>query len=411
MNKQIFLFLTLIGSLLLGTYCWGQLKPGTWEGQLKLQEHLLLPFDFEIRSYRNQHFFINNDSESIKMDIILDTKDSLILAFPNFNSRLHLTKNNKKTLTGFWINFNKSKDYTVNCVIRYVSKNHAISRIKSTVFNETQTLPEKWEVSFNDGNGSTYPAIGLFHKNLSTLTGTFATETGDYRYLKGKIYKDSLILSCFDGAHAYLFLGKFIDSITIDGTFYSGKHWSTTWSGKANKNFELQDPDAITFLTDSSTFNFSSYNSDSSSFNFPSSAFNDKVTIIQLMGTWCPNCMDESRYLQELYNEYNKQGLNVIGVAYEIGNSFLNYKENIDRFKNKNNINYLITIGGKASKELASQQFYQLNKISAFPTAIILDKTGKVRSIHTGFYGPGTGIYYENYTSKMENLILDLLSE
>ena len=412
MNKHIFLFLTLIGSLILGNSCWGQLKTGTWQGQLKLQEQLLLPFDFEIQSDRNQQFFINNDSETIKMDVILDTKDSLIIAFPNFNSRLHLTKNNKKTLTGFWINFNKSKDYTLNCIIRYGSKNHPIYETKSTVFNEKQTLPDKWKVEFENGTADAYQAIGLFKENESNnLSGTFATETGDYRFLSGKLFKDSLLLSCFDGAHAYLFLGKFIDTTTINGNFYSGKHWSTSWTGIVNENFELKNPDSITYLLDSSAFHFSSYNLDSTLFSSSQHVFDNKVTVVQLMGTWCPNCMDESLYLQELHKKYKERGLTVIGVAYEVGGSFSNYRQNIERFKNNNNIDYLITIGGGASKDLASQQFPNLNKVSAFPTTIILDKKGNVVRIHTGFYGPSTGIYYEKYTEGMENLIIDLLSE
>jgi thiol-disulfide isomerase/thioredoxin len=380
-----------------------------WSGRLEIQPGLFLPFSFEKNSKKDNGFLIVNDAESIKMDIQFETKDSLILVFPNFNSKLFLSIKNNKTLLGYWLNYNKGSDYKIPCKIIY---NTDKKKAETPYIFNNSTLAEKWEVYFDDGNGLNYPALGLFHQNnFGNVTGTFATETGDYRYLNGLLFNDSLRLSCFDGAHAYLFLGKLLDSTTIEGAFYSGKHWSTSWIGKANKDFKLQDPDAITFAIDSSIFNFKSYYLDSSIFNYPSTTFNNEVTIIQIMGTWCPNCMDESLYLQQLYNKYNDKGLNIIGVAYEMGDSFTNYKENIVRFKNKNNIEYLITIGGKASKDLASEQFYQLNKISAFPTSIILDKKGKVKSIHTGFYGPSTGIYYENYTNEIENLIIDLLSE
>ncbi len=388
---------------------WGQLKNGAWSGNLEIQPGLFLPFSFEKNTHTEKGFFIHNDIESIKMDIQLENKDSLILVFPNFNSKLFLSIKNNKTLFGYWLNYNKGSDYKVPCKMVYNAQKKKAA--KSTIYTNN-IIPEKWEVYFNDGNGSNYPALGLLHNNQSgKLAGTFATETGDYRFLNGLLFKDSLTLSCFDGAHAYLFLGKFTDSNSIDGKFYSGKHWSTTWTGKVNDSFKLQDPDEITFLIDSSDFNFTSCDLDSNIFQYPSTSLNNKVTIIQLMGTWCPNCMDESIYLQELYYKYHKEGLNIIGVAYEMGDSFKNYKDNIVRFKNKNNIEYQITIGGKASKDLATQQFSQLNKISAFPTSIILDKKGKVRGIHTGFYGPSTGIYYENNTNKIEKLILDLLSE
>jgi thiol-disulfide isomerase/thioredoxin len=392
--------------------CWGQLKSGKWIGRLELQTDLFLPFDFERVEGVDKPYYIHNGTESISMDIVLETEDSLILTFPNFKSNLFLTKQNNQTLCGYWLNYNKGSDYKIPCIIRYENKKTQINYSKSTVFNSKHVLPEKWEVTFDDGSGSTDKAIGLFHQDKQKkLSGTFATETGDYRFLTGHLFKDSLLLSCFDGAHAYLFLAKFKNSTTVEGTFYSGKHWSTKWSGLVNETFELNHPDSITYLVDTSEFKFSSYHLDSTLFNFSASENNNQVTLIQLMGTWCPNCMDESRYLQELYAKYHSEGLNIIAVAYEIENSFSNYKQNIERFKNKNEIEYLFTVGGKASKVLASQQFPYLNKISAFPTSIIIDKKGNIRRIHTGFYGPSTGIYYENYTEKMENLILQLLLE
>jgi thiol-disulfide isomerase/thioredoxin len=412
LKKQLFLFTLILVSINSLTTCWGQLKSGKWIGTLELQTGLFLPFDFEKIEGNGNQYYIHNSTESIQMDIIFETADTLILAFPNFKSNLYLIKQNKRTLSGYWLNFNKGNDYKIPCVIRYESNKNNGDYKKSTVFNSNHVMPEKWEVTFDNGSGSTDKAIGLFHQGQQQkLTGTFATETGDYRFLEGKLFKDSLILSCFDGAHAFLFLGKLNSSTTIDGTFYSGKHWSTKWNSVVNNSFELNHPDSITYLVDPSEFTFSSYHLDSTLFNFSAANNINKVTIIQLMGTWCPNCMDESRYLQDLYAKYHSEGLNIIAVAYEIENSFSNYKKNIERFKDKNGIEYLITIGGKASKDLASKQFPNLNKISAFPTSIVLDKNGTVRNIHTGFYGPGTGIYYENYSEKMENFILQLLSE
>jgi hypothetical protein len=46
-----------------------------------------------------------------------------------------------------------------------------------------------------------------------------------------------------------------------------------------------------------------------------------------------------------------------------------------------------------------------------FPTLIIIDKNGKVRNIHTGFSGPGTGIHYAEFKDEFEKLIDNLLLE
>jgi len=52
-----------------------------------------------------------------------------------------------------------------------------------------------------------------------------------------------------------------------------------------------------------------------------------------------------------------------------------------------------------------------LNNFEAFPTLIIIDKKGVVRKIHTGFNGPGTGIYYTEFVREFEKTIDDLLAE
>ena len=50
-----------------------------------------------------------------------------------------------------------------------------------------------------------------------------------------------------------------------------------------------------------------------------------------------------------------------------------------------------------------------LNKISSYPTAILINKKGEVVNIHTGFSGPGTADIYrkfaDDYTLKVKNLL------
>jgi len=52
-----------------------------------------------------------------------------------------------------------------------------------------------------------------------------------------------------------------------------------------------------------------------------------------------------------------------------------------------------------------------LNHIMSYPTSIFLDKKGEIRKIRTGFYGPGTGKYYTEYTQNTNDFIQELLAE
>jgi len=48
----------------------------------------------------------------------------------------------------------------------------------------------------------------LFQQKGDQVSGSFATETGDYRYLKDKLLENHLPFT-FDGAHAFLFVAAF----------------------------------------------------------------------------------------------------------------------------------------------------------------------------------------------------------
>jgi peroxiredoxin len=52
-----------------------------------------------------------------------------------------------------------------------------------------------------------------------------------------------------------------------------------------------------------------------------------------------------------------------------------------------------------------------LHKINGYPTTFIIDKQGKVREIHTGFSGPGTGVYYTDWIQEFDKTIQALLVE
>ena len=66
-------------------------------------------------------------------------------------------------------------------------------------------------------------------------------------------------------------------------------------------------------------------------------------------------------------------------------------------------------LGGTASKKEASKKFSMLNEISSFPTTLFVNSKGEIIHIHTGFYGPGTGDYYDQYKKRNEGLIESIL--
>jgi thiol-disulfide isomerase/thioredoxin len=388
-----------------------KIKNGSWTGNLNLTETVNLPFKFTItKEKENTVYSIHNGDETIRLIPNGFINDSLTLDFPTFNSKLVL-KVTKKKLSGYWQNLNKGMNYTIPCTIAQ-GYNHRFEN--QALYVSNTHLPSnyngKWESTFEPSTPDAYKALGIFNQTNNQISGTFLTETGDYRFLDGNVIADSLFLSCFDGSHAFLFTGKIINN-EISGKFYSGKHWQTNWIATHNEQFELTHPDSLTQVINSDPFTVKLKDLNGNDFVFPNETYKNKVTIIQIMGTWCPNCMDETRYFKELYAKYHNQGLEIISVGYEVGESFEEHAAKISTLKTRLDLSYTFLVGGAANKGLASEQFNMLNQIISFPTAIFIGRDGTIQKVHTGFNGPGTGQYYLDYVKETEAFIEELLKK
>jgi peroxiredoxin len=158
-------------------------------------------------------------------------------------------------------------------------------------------------------------------------------------------------------------------------------------------------------------FRFMDLNKKFVSINDPK--FKNKVVIIQIMGSWCPNCMDETAFLSDFYNKNKQRGVEVIGLAYEYSTDFERSRKSIQKFKDRFNVKYtLLNTGVTVSDTLRTEKTLpQLTTIKSFPSTIFIDKKGRVAKIHTGFEGPGTGVHYEELKKEFAATVDRLLRE
>jgi thiol-disulfide isomerase/thioredoxin len=347
---------------------------------------------------------IQNAEEKIVVKDIVYNGSNVSIYFPVFSTYVEaVIKDNN--LEGYWINPEK-KDYKIPFFAQH-GRNERFAAAKKTALADVNG---KWEVTFSPGTENAYKAIGLFKQQSNKVTGTFLTETGDYRFLEGQMEEDSLKLSCFDAAHAFLFTANVKKDSIFNGIFYSGKHWNESWVAVRNDNFVLSDSDTLTYLTkgyEKLDFNFPDEKGIITSLS--DSDYKNKAIIVQIMGSWCPNCMDESVYLSEVYSKYKSKGLEIIAIDYEIRNDFEVFKRNVARMKEDLGINYKIVFGGTSKKSEAAKTLPMLNHIMSYPTTIFIDRKGKIKKIQTGFNGPGTGKIYEDYKKSTNKLIEKIL--
>jgi len=391
-----------------------KIHEGTWRGVLSLAQGTPLPFDVMVQKGKEKSTYdvhVLNGKEDIPLIWSGFVNDSVKLDFPAFGTYLLLRVVDNKTLNGYWVNPNKSGNYRVPCTF----KPHNGKRFDHPALYQSTIVPSniqgRWETTFEPDTKDAYKAVGIFEQRYNELSGTFLTETGDYRFLEGNVILDSLYLSCFDGSHAFLFRGKVTDQKKISGDFFSGKHWSCKWIASKNDSFELTDPDSLTYLKKSEPFTVKFNDPEGKPFTFPTAQTSNKVVILQIMGTWCPNCMDESRFFKEMYTKYHDQGLEIIALCYESGTDVQLQKERIETLSKRLNSGYSFVLAGTASKGLASTHFSMLNQVMSFPTAIFIGRDGNVKKIHTGFNGPGTGSYYEEYIQETDSFLQELLKQ
>lgn len=388
-------------------------KTGKWRAALKIKtvnETEEIPFQFNLNKKSGKFSMeILNAEEKIVCDEITFEADSIFIRMPVFDSGIKGKFVSDTLIEGAWFNYSKGSDYIVPFYAEY-GKPYRF-KINSKQHSNTD-ISGKWSVEFSPGKAGHYAAIGIFRQNGKDVTGTFLTETGDYRFLEGAISNDTLLLSCFDGSHAFLFSSILENSKMSNGNFWSGTHWQEPWIAYRNDKAKLSDPDSLTFLKKGyDKISFSFPDMDSNIVSLSDKKFQNKVVIIQIMGSWCPNCLDETVFLSELYKNEHEKGLEIIGLSFERNQEFNKAKQAVKRFKEQLNAPYYFLIAGTASTAKANEALPMLNNIMSFPTTIFIDRTGKVRKIHTGFNGPGTGEYYENYKKETMIFLEKLLRE
>ena len=351
---------------------------------------------------------IHNWNENIPLDSIKLNGDSFHIDMPLFNTSLdgHITSDS--TFNGKWTDHSRDSLYQ----IAFIATHNADFRPRHVI--DTKHADKlTYEVVFSpDSIADLSKAVGIFYRKSNTLVGTFLTESGDYRFLEGEDTGKSLHLSCFDGAHLFYFCANREGDQLTDGKFYSGNHWSEEWKGTMNESASLRNPDSLTFVQDKkSSFDFTVRNFDGNSVTFDSSHFKGHVTIVQIFGSWCPNCTDESIFVKSLYQKYHSRGLEVIPVAFERTADVSLAKQAVFSQFEELDLQYTPYFGGISNNGQSTKTFHKLSRISSYPTMVIIDKLGVVRKIHTGFYGPGTVEHFERHCTELTQFIEKLLAE
>jgi thiol-disulfide isomerase/thioredoxin len=426
------LFLTLLSACIVVQNPHTGLAPGRWRGVLKLTPGQMappdestfgdlqfeevsegeLPFLFDVVYDDEERFHIEliNGEERIRAEHITigrdpaTARDTILIEFPVYDTYISALYEND-VLEGEWV-VNYKDNYRIPFVAHF-GQGYRFTQLRKT---PDMDLSGKWEVNFGLDTDAPYPAVGEFRQEGNQLYGTFLTETGDYRFLEGTVQADKFYLSCFDGSHAFLFEGKILPDSTLIGSFRSGSHHRSTWEGKRNDEARLADPHLLTTVTDDQPLNLSLEDPDGNLVSLDDEAYAGKVKVVQIMGTWCPNCRDETDFLNAYQKAHPGEELAFLAVAFERYPEKEKAMEALRRFSQNMQLGYPIVLGGTSNKQDAGKVFPMLSGIKAYPTLLLLDRQNRIRRIHTGFSGPATS-EYARFQEEFDRYLQQLLAE
>lgn len=394
-----------------------QLSTGQWRGELERTDGNHIVFNFEVgKSPGMPIIYIRNATERLTVDDITVQGDSVFIRLPFFDSQFRAAFVDDRQIKGVWIKRLADRDQVMPFVA--VNNGGKTYRFKTGSTKPVADITGRWAVTFSiPDNERVVKAVGVFTQQGAVLTGSFLTPSGDYRYLEGVVDGDSLKLSGFDGGYAIYFTAGIDDAQRISGGKYFSGAGAIPRAWEARKDPEASLPDDLSStrlrpgVSPKLNFTFSDVNG--SPVSIHDSRFKNKVVIVQIMGSWCPNCMDETAFLNEIYRKYKPKGVEIIGLAYERTEDLSRSRQSVQNFIKRLKVEYpvLITPVAAGNPENARKTLPQLEKIAAFPTTIFADRKGEIQKIHAGFNGPGTGAEYEKQKEKYIAIIEALLAQ
>jgi len=116
------------------------------------------------------------------------------------------------------------------------------------------------------------------------------------------------------------------------------------------------------------------------------SDFRGKPVLINFWATWCPSCVSEMPYIQEIYEEWSDKGLVVLAI--NIGES----SSKVEEFMQSHNLSFTVLLDIK-------QNVAQKYNFQYIPTTFFIDKDGIIQEKVIGPFQNKTQI--ENRLSKI----------
>lgn len=387
--------------LLFVSAVWGQSLAGTWDATV-VSGGVPVPFrmEFATQGTQVQAWFFNADARTPSTFGRLEN-GSLLLRFDHLGTRLE-AKWNDGHLEGTY--YGDKKTGTL-----------AFRAQPASAQPETQgsapSIAGEWEIAHvKSGKGEAAWRF-LVQQSGADVTATVLRVDGDMGALSGRYRNGKFVLSHFSGARSALLLIE----PQADGSLHLKLNRDTEYRAVRPKEARAEglpaptDPDLHTSMKDpAEPFRFSFRDLNGRAISESDPRFRDKVVIVSILGSWCPNCHDEAPFLAELDRSYRDRGLAIVGLAFEEADQLAD-PVRLRAFVEQYGIGYPMLVCGEPDQ--ASEKMPQLRNFDAWPTILLLGRDGRVRKVHAGFPSGGSGAVYTQTKQQITADVESLLAE
>ena len=411
MRKTICLLL-LITILAGGCIRHNILKQGPYMGVIRIDsaEHEMdLPFNmiYAVTPDGQKVMQVSNAGEIIIINELALSRDTVFMKFPVFTSEIIAVIRHDSLIGKYYPKGKEAGKWYSFYAVQGVTDRFPWATQKANA-----NLTGHWKIIENAGTPDSSVMVGEFVQDSNHVTGTILNTGGDYRYLEGKVSGNKFMISAIDGAHTLILTADISSRGKLEnGRFIGSPKWKSIWTAEKNETFTLPGMDELVKVKPNSrpfTFDLPDVNGDKVSLGDP--RFKDKVVIVMAIGTWCPNCMDETIFFKDIYSNFKDKGLEIIALCFE-DKSFDVSKPGMERFISQTGAGYPFLYAGPRGRESLRSLLFNLEGPVAYPTSVYIDRKGLIRKVETGFSGPGTGRHYTEYTEETTKFIEKLLEE
>lgn len=385
---------------------------GPWLGVIRIDttdRTLDIPFNMRYIHEGDSldYFEVKNAGETILIREYRIAGETVFLRFPVFRAEVVALLRND-SMTGHYY----PKGIKEGTSYRFYALRGVEDRFPWYTDSASVNVTGRWRIIENPGTTDSSEMVGEFVQQGSRVTGTILNTGGDYRYLQGKVSGNRFMISAVDGAHTIVLTALVSgDGRMTSGRFLGSLRWRSAWIAQRDEAARLPGSESLVRVKEhAQPFTFSFPDTRGNIVALTDGQFRGKVVIVQAAGSWCPNCMDETRFFGGLYSKYRDKGLEIVALCFE-NKTLDDSKAGIERFASQTGATYPFLYAGPRGRDALRNVFCNIEGQMAYPTTQFLDRRHNVRKVETGFSGPGTGEHYQQYVTETTRFIEELLNE